>query len=54
MEIEVDGITYESIIEPFTCHGCVAENNSHLCFSIADSCDDGCPDGIIWIKKENK
>lgn len=55
MEIELGGITYKSAIEKdVPCQGCIAENNFHLCCSVADHCNEGCPDGIIWIKKENK
>lgn len=58
MEVEVDGITYESDIEQdFGCWGCVAENNMNLCGLIYDQygyclSSDGL--NIIWIKKETK
>ena len=58
MEIEVEGITYESInIEEFTCQGCIADDNPYLCDSIADSygyCIGKDGSNIIWIEKEPK
>lgn len=54
MEVNINGITYESKQEIDACVGCVARYDSQLCSSIVNS-DKGCStiDRIIWIKKEN-
>jgi len=53
MEVNINGITYESKQEIDACVGCVARYDSQLCSSIVNS-DKGCRtiDRVIWIKKE--
>lgn len=57
MEVEVNGITYESIItDGSTCQGCIADDAQYLCSAIYNKVD-GCfenGDDVIWLKKEIK
>lgn len=37
MQIEVNGVTYESIItDEFTCQGCIADDDALFCCDIED------------------
>lgn len=51
-QVEINGVTYESVNETNSCIGCAAESNTDLCNAITR--EKGCywSDRVIWIKKE--
>lgn len=51
-QVEIDGVTYESVDETHGCVGCAAESSTDLCNAITR--EESCywSDHIIWIKKE--
>lgn len=51
MEVEVNGVVYESEAATHVCNGCIARYDESLCSDITESVS--CR-GIIWLEKEIK